>query len=232
MVLDVYYDGNLDTAMQGARIVEINHNTKQIVLDKAFSNTMTTANASKYKFYIQNAKDQEITGLGALFGDSETLYGLNRDDYNCLKAYTKSKINTETFDEQLIQGVIDLVEFVSGNQIDLILADTVARGKLMTMLATNRRNVDVMNLAGGMQTMSYNGIPVIKNRFCDAGTMMFLNTKDFELHQLCDWEWLSNEDGSILKQKENYAIYQATLVKYADLICGKPSGQAKLTNIV
>jgi len=232
MVLDVFYDGNIDTTMQGTRIVEINHQEKQIVLDRALSATMTTANAGKYKFYIQNAKDQEITGLGAIFGTSETLYGLNRAEYNFLNAYKRQPDSLYTFGEDLIQSVIDVVEFGSGNQIDLILADSVARGKLLSMMATNRKNVDVTNMAGGVLTMTYNGIPVIKNRFCEAGTMLFLNTKDFELHQLCDWEWLSNEDGSILKQKENYAVYQATLVKYADLICGKPSGQAKLSNII
>lgn len=231
MVLDVYFDGVLDTAMQGVRIVEVNHQEKKIVLDKAFSANMTTANAGKYKFYMQNAKDQEITGLGALFGNSETLYGLKRADYNCLKAYSREKKTADTFNEELIQSVIDVVEFGSGSQIDLILADSVARGKMLSMMATYRRNIDVTNMAGGMLAMSYNGIPVIKNRFCEAGSMLFLNTKDFELHQLCDWEWLSNEDGAILKQKENYAIYQATLVKYADLICARPNGQAKLSKI-
>ena len=32
-----------------------------------------------------------------------------------------------------------------------------------------------------------------------------------------------------MKQKPGYASYTATLVKYADLICNKPAGQAKLT---
>lgn len=231
MVLDIYYNGALDSDMQGARILEINHQEKKIVLDKTFGANMTTANASKYKFYMQNAKDQEVTGLGALFGDSETLYGLKRADYACLTAYAKEKSSTETFGEELMQSVIDVVEFASGGQIDIILADTIARGKMLNMMATYRKNVDVMNVAGGAMTMSFNGIPVIKNRFCDSGTMLFLNAKDFELHQLCDWEWLSNEEGAILKQKENYAIYQATLVKYADLICGRPNGQAKLSKI-
>ena len=231
MVLDIYFDGAIDTAMQGARIIEVNHQDGKIVLDKEFSANMTTANAGKYKFYMQNAKDQEVTGLGALFGTSETLYGLKRADYACLSAYAKEKKSAETFDENLIQSVIDMVEFSAGSQIDLILADTIARSKMFNLMATHRRNIDVTNVAGGMLTMSYNGIPVMKNRFCDSGTMMFLNTKDFELHQLCDWEWLSNEDGAILKQKENYAIYQATLVKYADLICGRPNGQAKLSKI-
>ena len=231
MVLDIYYNGELDATMQGARIVEVNHQERKIVLDKPFSANMTTANASKYKFYMQNAKDQEITGLGAIFGTSETLYGLKRADHTCLGAYSREKKTSETFNEEMVQSVIDAVEFSSGSQIDIILADSVARGKMLNIMTAYRRNIDLANVAGGAITMSYNGIPVMKNRFCESASMLFLNTKDFELHQLCDWEWLSNEDGAILKQKENYAIYQATLVKYADLICGRPYGQAKLSKI-
>ncbi|MBQ9791097.1 MAG: phage major capsid protein, partial [Clostridia bacterium] len=81
------------------------------------------------------------------------------------------------------------------------------------------------------KAISYNGIPVIADRFVPEDTMYLLNTKDFELHQLCDWQWLEGNDGKIIKQKEGYPTYTATLVKYADLICDKPNGQAKLSGI-
>ena len=61
--------------------------------------------------------------------------------------------------------------------------------------------------------------------------MYLLNTNDFTLHQLCDWNWLENEDGKVLRQSENKPIYTATLVKYADLICDRPNGQAKISGI-
>ena len=79
--------------------------------------------------------------------------------------------------------------------------------------------------------MSFNGLPVYTYRFGDADSILLVNSDDFTMHQLCDWEWLTNEDGSILKQKENYAIFTATLVKYADLICAKPNGQGMLKGI-
>ena len=231
MIVDFYYNDSADTAMQGVKVIEVRPTTNEIVFDTAFSATLTTANKAKYKVYLQNSKDQELTGLGAIFGNSTSLYGLTRADYACLTPYQKAQGSTETFDETLIQKVLDDIEFQSGNSIDTILADTVARGKLLTLMATYRKNMDFMNLQSGAMTMTYNGIPVLKNRFSESGAMMFLNSKDFEMHQLCDWEWLTNEDGSILKQKENYAIFQATLVKYADIICNKPSGQGKLKNI-
>lgn len=79
--------------------------------------------------------------------------------------------------------------------------------------------------------MSYNGIPVVADRFCPAGTMYLINSKDFTLCQLCDWQWLTGDDGSILKQVPGKPVYTATLVKYAELICARPYGQGVLTGI-
>ena len=37
-----------------------------------------------------------------------------------------------------------------------------------------------MNLQGGFKAISYNGIPVVTDRFVEDGTMYMLNTKDSE----------------------------------------------------
>ena len=88
-----------------------------------------------------------------------------------------------------------------------------------------------MELAGGFKAISYNGIPVVSDRFAPQGTMYLLNTKEFNLHQLCDWKWLEGEDGRVIKQNLNRPTYSATLVKYADIICNKPAGQAMISGI-
>ena len=79
--------------------------------------------------------------------------------------------------------------------------------------------------------MSFNGIPVVADRFCPRNTMYLLNTNDFKLCQLCDWKWLEGEDGKILKQIPGKPVYTATLVKYAELLCENPSGQGILVGI-
>ena len=61
--------------------------------------------------------------------------------------------------------------------------------------------------------------------------MYLLNTDDFALHQLCDWQWLEGEDGAVLKQIASRPTYCATLVKYAELLCYRPAGQGMLTGI-
>jgi hypothetical protein len=60
--------------------------------------------------------------------------------------------------------------------------------------------------------------------------MYALNSDSWNMYELCDWTWISGDDGSILKQIDGKAGYSATLVKYADLICSKPFIQGKVTN--
>lgn len=43
--------------------------------------------------------------------------------------------------------------------------------------------------------------------------------------------WLEGDDGRIIKQVPNKPVYTATLVKYADLICDRPIGQAMISGI-
>ena len=90
---------------------------------------------------------------------------------------------------------------------------------------------DTEELSGGYKALSYNGIPLVYDRFIEDGTMYLLDTSAFKLHQLCDWRYLENENGKILRQTQGKPTYTATLVKYCDLVCARPNGQAKLTGL-
>ena len=195
-----------------------------------FSSTQAAKVAQGHKIYVQNSKGFEITGLGAIFDDSAaTLYGLTKANYPWLKPYTST---TETeISDSLIQGAVDYLEEASGSNINFISCASDVRRAYQEYLGAYRRNIDVMELAGGYKAITYNGIPVVADRFVADGTMYLLNTNDFVLHQLCDWKWLEGEDGRVLKQNAGFPTYSATLVKYADLICDRPCGQAMIKNI-
>ena len=141
--------------------------------------------------------------------------------------YTKTGV-TAVSDEN-IQEAIDYLEEVTGSMVDFVACSSDIKRAYQKYLNTYRRNVDVMELNGGFKAITFNGIPVVSDRFIEDNTMYLLNTKEFALHQLCDWNWLEGENGKIIKQDAGKPSYTATLVKYADLICDKPNGQAKLT---
>ena len=172
---------------------------------------------------------KEITGLGAIFDPTKPLYGLDREAYPFLAPYTKSVDGT--LDELTVQQTIDRLEYNSNSAVDFIAVSKEAKYAYQNYMKEFKRNIDLMELAGGYKTMSYNGIPIVYDRFIESGAMYLLDTTAFKLHQLCDWRYLENENGKILRQTQGKPTYTATLVKYCDLICSRPNGQAKLTGI-
>jgi hypothetical protein len=157
-------------------------------------------------------------------------YGLNKKTNAWLNPYVKE--NVGELSETIMQQAIDEIEENAGGEIDFIVCSAPVRRAYQESVSAYRRNVDVMNLQGGFKAISYNGIPLVIDRFVKDDEMYLLNTKEFELCQLGDWQWLEGNDGRIIKQKEGYPIYTATLVKYADLLCNRPNNQAKLSGII
>jgi hypothetical protein len=171
----------------------------------------------------------ELTGIEALFGYSDYLYGNLRSNIKGILPTTRGCIGD--ISETLIQETIDMVENASNAQVNFIGVSADVKYAYQEYMAQYRRNIDVMELAGGFKTLSYNGIPVVYDRFIAPETMYLLDTRQFKIHQLCDWRFIENGNGKILRQSENRPTYTATLVKYCDLICKMPLGQAKIIGI-
>ena len=214
-------DGSLD-GIAGLRVMSVDRQNKTVTVDTPSGVTIGTLTG--HKAYVQGSKDNEITGLGAIFGAGETLYGLNRAENGWLKPYTST---TETeINDNLLQTAVDYLAENSASEIDIITCGSAVRRAYMEYLSCYRRNIDVMNLAGGYKAVSFNGIPVVADRFVEDNALYMLDTSKFTLHQLCDWEWIEGENGNILHQQSGYPTYTATLVKYADLICDQPYRQS------
>ena len=87
-----------------------------------------------------------------------------------------------------------------------------------------KKNIEHTTLENGTKVLSHMGIPIVPTGFLGEGECFFLNTDDFTFYELCDWRWLEDESGRVLKQHPTKPTYSATLVKYAELICQKPNG--------
>lgn len=225
MVVDVVSASTKAVVVHARRIVDVDRAAKKITLGGA---TLSTVVSSGDYITVQGSYGNELTGLGAIFGDTETLYGLKRSSNKWLTPY---KATATSLTDVVIQKAIDTLDEVAGSTADFIVCSGGVKRAYQDYLITNRSNVDVMNLQGGYKAISYNGIPVVSDRFAPEGTMYILNTADFHLHQLCDWRWLEGDDGRVIKQVANKPVYTATLVKYADLICDRPIGQAMISGI-
>ncbi len=221
------------------KIVNVNRGTKTITISAtgftASELKVSGSQATQYYFAIQGSYGKELTGLGAIFDTSATsLYGLNREGNSWMNPYTLDCGTTSTpasISDITMQSVIDYLEENFGSAVDFIVCSSGVKRNYQNYLNSYRSNIDILDLAGGFRALSYNGIPVVSDRFAPKNTMYMLNTDEFKLHQLCDWKWLEGEDGRVIKQNAGTPTYSATLVKYADLICDKPCGQAKINYI-
>lgn len=225
MLIDVY-TGETKNNTRPIKVVYVDRVNKAFTFE---SSETITINAGD-KFYVQGSKGYEISGLGRIFDASaDSIYGVSKTQYPWLKPYT-STAETEISDI-LIQQAVDFLDMNVDSQINFIACSSQVRRAYQEYLGAYRRNIDIAELEGGYKTITHNGIPVVADRFVDDDTMYLLNTDDFTMHELCDWKWLEGEDGRILKQNQGYPTYSATLVKYAELICDKPCGQAKISGI-
>ena len=205
--------GNLIPEALGRKVVSVDRANKKVVLDGTDLSEIVPIGG---EMYLQGSKGYELTGLKALFGNGE-LYGVDRSASPIMKPYVKTAIDT--------------IEENSGSKVNFIVCSWGVKRALAEYFRKFTVAMPTVEFEGGFKAVSFNGIPVVADRFCPDGTMYLLNTDDFKIHQLCDWKWLEGEDGKILKQVPGKPVYTATLVKYAELMCDRPNGQGMLSGI-
>ena len=226
MVIDMINETTGLTDYARCRVTYVDRVNKKIRIDKM---NIRVLESKPYGMYVQGSYNNEITGIGALFNGSTTLYGLTRADYLWLNPY-KSTEEKEVSDN-MIQTAIDFLDENADSKVNYISCSSKVRRAYQQYMNAYKSNIEIVDLGEGFKAISYNGIPMFADRFVDEDTMYLLNTNDFTMHELCDWQWIEGDSGHILKQTPSYPTYSATLVKYAELICDRPNGQAKISGI-
>lgn len=211
------------------RIVAVNRigDQKSIVLDGTTGVTTTSAHA----IVEQGSLNQELTGMEAVFAQSGSLYGLDKSQYPWLVPY-RHDLENSAIDDQTIVDTINFVEEYRGSNINLLIANPAVESEYYKYLEATKRSVNTTTLEGGYKSLSVAGRPMVKDRFVKPGCLKLLDTTQWKMHTLDggDWSWL-DEDGKILKWVSGFAMWTAVLIKYCELICDHPGGQAEIVNI-
>ncbi|MCQ2382277.1 MAG: phage major capsid protein [Clostridia bacterium] len=187
--------------------------------------------ADRYYIYNKEEEATSMNGIDTIF--QPIYYGKNMYQYPEITAcnYIDESDDLHVLDEDAALDFLDAYEeHCQSMPADILLTHPRVKKAIFESLKSTRSNIATAELAGGFHGFTFNGIPLYSDVKCKAGNLYALNSKSFAMHQLCDWTWLSNEDGSILKQLPGKATYMATLVKYADLICDKPFLQGRCSN--
>lgn len=161
-----------------------------------------------------------FNGLKYLFDESEPLlYGVDRKE---IAPITKT---IDKVDDMTIQELIDDYN----EDVDFIICSHKTKREYQEYLNSNRRNIKIMEMSGGFKCISFNGlIPIVANRNVPDNETYLISSKDFKLHQLCDWQWLGDSNYNVLRQHPTKPLYTAQLVKYANYICEQPQRQIKI----
>ncbi len=220
-----FYNGT-SRVQQAKKIIAVDKEAKTISLE-GVNWTASTLAAGTYVVISGTPLNCELTGLAAIFSDG-ALYGVQRTT-SLMKPYKKASVGA--ISEAVIQKAIDAIEEKGGGKVDMIICSRGVRRALVEHCRENQVILSTTTIGDDPTVMTFNGIPVVVDDFCPNGTMYLLNTDQFKLCQLCDWQWMEGEDGKILKQIAGKPVYTATLVKYAEILCERPCGQGMLSGI-
>jgi hypothetical protein len=133
--------------------------------------------------------------------------------------------------DSAMQAKIAEIEDFKGGKVNYIGVSSDVEGSYMTYLEATRRNVNTMKVSGGYDAIDFKHIPLVRDKFLQPGTMDMLDSTQFTLHVLDDWDWITDVGGNILQPVAGQAAYTGSLAKYAELICDHPGAQCRNTGV-
>ena len=227
MLVDIYAANN--TAVTGATGQEVVYvdeatNTVRITVGSDISANVV---ADCYVVVAGNL-NLELTGAAAVLSATGELYGIDKAAFPWLKPQVRA-LNGE-IGENVIQSQIDLAETRTGSKINYIQASLGVRRAYIDLLSANKQTVNTLELKGGWKALSYNGIPIVGDKYIKQGEMHLFDLNDWAMYQMADYNWM-DRDGAMLSRVANRPAWEATLVKYCDIGCQRPRGQAIITGI-
>ena len=220
MSVDIRSGSGILEDSEDLTVASVDYANGTITLSSTPDDTLTGSSV-----YVHGAYGNEITGFRAIFGTGD-IYGLTRSSESLLNPV---EFTLATLSESGIMENINYMEAFCNNRPNMILCSYKTKSAIGALLTGAKMQLDTAVLNGGYSAILFDGIPVVADRYCPDDSIYLINTDDFVLAQLCDWAWLEDEDGKILKQVPGKAAYSATLVKYAELICKRPCAQGVIT---
>ena len=206
------------------RVLSVNRVDNSITVSGAVITTIATDFVS-----IQQSYNMELTGMAEIFKATGSLYGVDRVANFWMRPYMKGAI--AGISDIKIQAAIDYLSEIMGSKINYLLAPSGVTRSYYAYLEATKRNVNTLELKGGFTALGYGKIPMVSSRFAKEGTLKLMDTSQFMFHHMGDWDWMQGQGNKILTQIPNTPVWTATLVKYAELMCDHPGGQAELSGI-
>ena len=227
MRLDGYDDsGEIVDIFKKQPVLDVDYPNESITLPNAMTEELEL---EPIYLYITGSKGKEFVGLEGICDTTiKELYGIDRTNISALNGITE---NHGTVSITSLMKTMDNLRINANANVDFIISSHFFRRSLQKVLKAKSMNTDITVLEGGFRSITFNGVPVYTVQFIEPGYAFILDSSVWHMHQLCDWTWLSNNKGEVLRQREGYPTHVATLVKYCDLICDHPNTVAKVKTL-
>ena len=106
--------------------------------------------------------------------------------------------------EALLQQTISDAERINNANVELMLSHQAAYDAYVALLTIDKRYVNTTELKGGHTTLSFNGMPWVKDRHCYQNRVYFLALDQVEIAVTQELTALQIEDETIWHQVPNY----------------------------
>ena len=188
------------------------------------SGTLAGSPAATYGVYIAGSRDLEMMGLGGIVSATTTVQGLDVATYPWWVATVQGNSGTaRAISDTILQKALDTLTQNSNGKPSAMYTTYGVRRAYQAILAAGKQFVNTMTLAGGFDTITYNGLPIIPDKNAPSGKIFVVDESKLKFYRMSDnggedngLFWLE-EDGNMLKYVTGYDAYEAILCLYSNL---------------
>lgn len=180
---------------------------------------------------VQGSYNRELCGLGAIFGDGESIYGVNKSE-NPWITPTIIDAGGDITDLILYRGVKEAKDYKGAN-IDLLMMGDNAFLAYQDYIHTNNVTVtDKYHFVGGAVgykiLVGSNEVIIVNERFVPENEVWGVDTSAFYL-EATPWNFME-KDGGVFVPMPDTSIFRALLASYGNLMCTNPGGCVRFVN--
>ncbi len=217
---------DLVAANAGHRIVAIDRVGKVITVEGVLSLTEATGFIT-----VQGSFNRELCGLGAIFGDKDTLYGLKKSE-NPFLVPTTVDAGGDLTDLVLYRGIKEAKDYKGANIDLLMMGDDAFLAYQDYIHANNVVVTDKYRFVGGAVgyklLVGSNEVIIVNERFVPANEVWGVDTSAFYL-EATPWNFME-KDGGVFVPMPDTSIFRALLASYGNLMCVNPGGCVRFVN--
>jgi len=233
-----------DFSSQTVISVSVSQNPSTTSDTVTFSNSALTVSASDTFLFVAGAGAIEMQGIRGLVDDftESNIWGSNAYAGSSIQSINRASVTqwnalvlgnsqvARILDGNLMQTALDRIHTESGLEANQIMGHhDVVRAFLDHVSADRRYNSP--DFSAGMSALSYNGIPLERDRLAPFNELLVFKKEEIKMYTLLDTEF-ADDDGAILSRVANQDSFEAYLRRYGNIaLDGTPKATLMIRDI-